>query len=83
MSTPASLHRRSNKQLEHPVFRSQCPTCSLFRSRLHGARPARGAATVLPSVICASSPDYGVLKPFDLMQPYRLEMGLKWAITPN
>ena len=24
---------------------------------------------------------YGVLKPLDLMQPYRLEMGLKWAIT--
>ena len=26
---------------------------------------------------------YGVLKPLDLMQPYRLEMGLKWNITPK
>ena len=24
---------------------------------------------------------YGVLQPFDLMQPYRLEMGLRWPIT--
>lgn len=24
---------------------------------------------------------YGVLKPLDLMQPYRLEMGLKWNVT--
>lgn len=26
---------------------------------------------------------YGILKPLDLMQPYRLEMGTKWAITPK
>lgn len=26
---------------------------------------------------------YGVLKPLDGMQPYRLEMGLKWDITPK
>lgn len=26
---------------------------------------------------------YGVLKPLDRMQPYRLEMGLKWSITPK
>lgn len=26
---------------------------------------------------------YGVLKPLDLMQPYRLEMGLNWSITPT
>ena len=26
---------------------------------------------------------YGVLKPYDLMQPYRLEMGLRWDITPK
>lgn len=26
---------------------------------------------------------YGVLRPLDLMQPYRLEMGTKWAVTPT
>lgn len=26
---------------------------------------------------------YGILKPLDLMYPYRLEMGTKWAITPK
>ena len=26
---------------------------------------------------------YGVLRPLDLMQPYRLEMGSKWAVTPS
>lgn len=26
---------------------------------------------------------YGVLRPLDLMQPYRLEMGTKWSITPT
>lgn len=26
---------------------------------------------------------YGVLKPLDLMQPYRLEMGLRWNVTPT
>ncbi len=26
---------------------------------------------------------YGVLRPLDLMQPYRLEMGTKWVITPK
>ncbi len=26
---------------------------------------------------------YGVLKPLDLMQPYRLEMGLRWNVTPK
>lgn len=25
---------------------------------------------------------YGVLKPLDMMQPYRLEMGLSWNVTP-
>jgi len=26
---------------------------------------------------------YGILKPFDLIYPYRLEMGTKWAVTPK
>lgn len=26
---------------------------------------------------------YGLLRPFDLMFPYRLEMGTKWAVTPK
>ncbi|MCA1762366.1 MAG: peroxide stress protein YaaA [Cryomorphaceae bacterium] len=26
---------------------------------------------------------YGVLRPLDLMQPYRLEMGTDWAVTPK
>lgn len=26
---------------------------------------------------------YGILRPMDLMQPYRLEMGTKWTITPS
>jgi len=26
---------------------------------------------------------YGILKPLDLLFPYRLEMGTKWSITPN
>src|SRR5690606_41720893 len=26
---------------------------------------------------------YGMLRPLDLMQPYRLEMGTAWAITPK
>jgi cytoplasmic iron level regulating protein YaaA (DUF328/UPF0246 family) len=26
---------------------------------------------------------YGILKPLDLLYPYRLEMGTKWSITPN
>lgn len=26
---------------------------------------------------------YGILKPFDLMYPYRLEMGTSWAVTPK
>ncbi|PHR43614.1 MAG: hypothetical protein COA32_15945 [Fluviicola sp.] len=26
---------------------------------------------------------YGVLRPFDLMFPYRLEMGTKWSVTPK
>lgn len=26
---------------------------------------------------------YGILKPFDLIYPYRLEMGTKWQITPK
>jgi cytoplasmic iron level regulating protein YaaA (DUF328/UPF0246 family) len=26
---------------------------------------------------------YGILKPMDLLVPYRLEMGTKWEITPN
>ncbi len=26
---------------------------------------------------------YGILKPFDLMYPYRLEMGTKWQVTPK
>jgi len=26
---------------------------------------------------------YGLLRPLDLMQPYRLEMGTRWAVTPK
>ncbi len=26
---------------------------------------------------------YGILKPMDMIQPYRLEMGTKWSITPK
>lgn len=26
---------------------------------------------------------YGLLKPFDVIYPYRLEMGTKWAVTPK
>jgi len=26
---------------------------------------------------------YGVLRPLDLIQPYRLEMGLRWSVTPQ
>lgn len=26
---------------------------------------------------------YGILKPFDLIHPYRLEMGTKWTVTPK
>ena len=26
---------------------------------------------------------YGILKPLDVIYPYRLEMGTKWAITPK
>jgi cytoplasmic iron level regulating protein YaaA (DUF328/UPF0246 family) len=26
---------------------------------------------------------YGILKPMDLMYPYRLEMGIRWAVTPK
>lgn len=26
---------------------------------------------------------YGILKPLDVMNPYRLEMGTKWAVTPK
>lgn len=26
---------------------------------------------------------YGLLKPWDLMYPYRLEMGTRWAVTPK
>lgn len=26
---------------------------------------------------------YGILRPLDLMYPYRLEMGTKWNVTPN
>ena len=26
---------------------------------------------------------YGILKPLDLMYPYRLEMGTRWEVTPN
>ena len=26
---------------------------------------------------------YGILKPLDLIYPYRLEMGTKWAVTPS
>ncbi|MBU2019033.1 MAG: peroxide stress protein YaaA [Bacteroidetes bacterium] len=26
---------------------------------------------------------FGLLRPFDLMQPYRLEMGTSWAVTPK
>lgn len=26
---------------------------------------------------------YGILKPFDLIYPYRLEMGTRWAVTPK
>ena len=35
------------------------------------------------SVIRILSGMYGILKPFDLMCPYRLEMGTKWQITPK
>lgn len=35
------------------------------------------------SVIRILSGMYGVLKPLDLMYPYRLEMGTKWQITPK
>lgn len=33
--------------------------------------------------LCILSGLYGILRPLDLMQPYRLEMGTKWAITPK
>lgn len=26
---------------------------------------------------------YGILKPMDLLYPYRLEMGMKWEVSPN
>ena len=26
---------------------------------------------------------YGILKPLDVLYPYRLEMGTKWAVTPS
>jgi cytoplasmic iron level regulating protein YaaA (DUF328/UPF0246 family) len=35
------------------------------------------------SVIRILSGMYGILKPLDLMYPYRLEMGTKWQITPK
>jgi cytoplasmic iron level regulating protein YaaA (DUF328/UPF0246 family) len=35
------------------------------------------------SIIRILSGMYGILKPLDLMCPYRLEMGTKWQITPK
>lgn len=35
------------------------------------------------SVIRILSGIYGILKPLDLIKPYRLEMGSKWAVTPS
>lgn len=35
------------------------------------------------SMIRILSGMYGILKPLDLMYPYRLEMGTKWQITPK
>ncbi|MFK7755604.1 MAG: peroxide stress protein YaaA [Flavobacteriales bacterium] len=35
------------------------------------------------SVIRILSGIYGILKPLDLIKPYRLEMGSKWAVTPT
>ena len=33
--------------------------------------------------ICILSGLYGILKPLDIIYPYRLEMGTNWAVTPS
>lgn len=41
------------------------------------------AIDYLQEHLCILSGLYGMLRPLDLIQPYRLEMGTKWGIHPN
>jgi hypothetical protein len=85
----AELNKQRFSSWTPPVERTQSsvPAAFAFSGEVYRGLDIRSFSSdeleKAQSVIRILSGMYGILKPFDLMCPYRLEMGTKWQITPK
>jgi cytoplasmic iron level regulating protein YaaA (DUF328/UPF0246 family) len=85
----AELNKQRFASWLPPLERSQSsvPSAFAFNGEVYRGLDIRSFSSdeleKAQSVIRILSGMYGILKPFDLMCPYRLEMGTKWQITPK
>lgn len=73
------LPTRANEHVQPAIA---CFTGEVYRG-LDAASMSKETMEFAQSNLRILSGLYGLLKPWDLMFPYRLEMGTKWAITPK
>jgi cytoplasmic iron level regulating protein YaaA (DUF328/UPF0246 family) len=90
VSTPiADLNYERFQTWENPVVENEMvkPAISCFTGEVYRGLDAKTLDTKqmekTQNDLRILSGLYGVLKPMDLMFPYRLEMGTKWAVTPK
>lgn len=85
----AEMNVARNKQWESPVEQSEVikPAVTVFTGEVYRGLDANNFSDAnfefAQKNLRILSGLYGLLKPLDLMYPYRLEMGTKWEITPK
>jgi cytoplasmic iron level regulating protein YaaA (DUF328/UPF0246 family) len=85
----AELNKQRFSSWSPPVERTQLsvPAAFAFNGEVYRGLDVRSFSSdeleKAQSVIRILSGMYGILKPLDLMFPYRLEMGTKWQVTPK
>lgn len=85
----AEMNVARNKQWESPVKQSEVikPAVTVFTGEVYRGLDANNFSDAnfefAQKNLRILSGLYGLLKPLDLMYPYRLEMGTRWEITPK
>jgi len=85
----AEMNVARNKQWESPVEQSEVikPAVTVFTGEVYRGLDANNFSDAnfefAQKNLRILSGLYGLLKPLDLMYPYRLEMGTRWEITPK
>lgn len=82
-----NLHRNKNWQIPTTLSNEIKPAVTVFTGEVYRGLDVSSFSeadfTFANDQLRILSGLYGLLKPLDLMYPYRLEMGTKWVITPK